>query len=64
MTKNVLLEEGDVIYVPPTILAAIGLTVSELVAPIMGGAGAITAVRDASGSGAAPAPVLVPAPGP
>ena len=48
MTKNVLLEEGDVIYVPPTILAAIGLTVSELVSPIIGGAGAITAISDAS----------------
>ena len=49
MTKNVLLEEGDVIYVPPTILAAIGLTVGELVTPILGGAGAVTAVTDATG---------------
>jgi polysaccharide export outer membrane protein len=49
MTKNVLLEEGDVIYVPPTILAAIGLTVAELVTPILGGAGAVTAVTDATG---------------
>ena len=48
MTKNVLLEEGDVIYVPPTILAAIGLTVGELVTPILGGAGAVTAVSDAA----------------
>ena len=46
MTKNVLLEEGDVIYVPPTILAAIGLTVGELVTPILGGAGALAAVTD------------------
>lgn len=49
MTKNVLLEEGDVIYVPPTILAAIGLTVGELVTPILGGAGAVTAINDAAG---------------
>ncbi|MCF7956347.1 MAG: polysaccharide biosynthesis/export family protein [Phycisphaerae bacterium] len=49
MSKNVLLEEGDVIYVPPTILAAIGLTVGELVTPVLGGAGAVTAVTDATG---------------
>ena len=33
-SKNVLLEEGDIVYVPPTILAAIGLVVEELVSPI------------------------------
>jgi polysaccharide export outer membrane protein len=49
MTKNVLLEEGDVIYVPPTILAAIGLTVGELVTPILGGTSVITAVTDVAG---------------
>jgi len=49
MRKNVLLEEGDVIYVPPTILAAIGLTVGELVTPILGGAGAMTAIDDVAG---------------
>jgi len=32
--KNVLLEEGDIIYVPPTILAAIGLKIEEFVSPI------------------------------
>jgi polysaccharide export outer membrane protein len=35
MTCNVLLQEGDVIYVPPTILASIGLTVGEIVSPIL-----------------------------
>jgi polysaccharide export outer membrane protein len=35
-SKDVLLQEGDIIYVPPTILAAIGKTVQELVAPIGG----------------------------
>lgn len=37
MNKNVLLQEGDVIYVPPTILASIGLTVQEIVGPILSG---------------------------
>ncbi len=32
--KNVLLEEGDVIYVPPTIVAAIGLTIEQLLSPV------------------------------
>jgi polysaccharide export outer membrane protein len=40
MTKNVLLQEGDVIYVPPTILASIGLTVQEIVGPILSGGSA------------------------
>ena len=31
--KNVLLQEGDVIYVPPTILAAVGKTVQEIIGP-------------------------------
>jgi len=34
MSKNVLLQEGDIIYVPPTVLAAIGQTIEELVRPI------------------------------
>jgi len=34
MSKNVLLQEGDVIYVPPTILGSIGLTIEELVGPL------------------------------
>jgi polysaccharide export outer membrane protein len=33
-SKNVLLQEGDIIYVPPTILASLGKTVQEVVAPI------------------------------
>jgi protein involved in polysaccharide export with SLBB domain len=32
--KNVLLEEGDVIYVPPTILAAIAMKLEEFIRPI------------------------------
>lgn len=34
MSKNVLLQEGDIIYVPPTILGSIGLTVEEIVGPL------------------------------
>ena len=33
-TRNVLLEEGDIIYVQPTILAAAGLVVEEALRPI------------------------------
>jgi protein involved in polysaccharide export with SLBB domain len=33
-TKNVLLQEGDVIYVPPTVLAAIALKIEEFIRPI------------------------------
>jgi polysaccharide export outer membrane protein len=38
MSGNVLLQEGDIIYVPPTILASIGLTLQEIVGPLRGGA--------------------------
>lgn len=31
---NVLLQEGDVVYVPPTILGSVGLVISELLAPV------------------------------
>lgn len=33
-SKNVLLKEGDVIYVPPTIVAAVGLTLEQLLRPV------------------------------
>jgi polysaccharide biosynthesis/export protein len=32
--KNVLLQEGDVIFVPPTVLAAIGMKIEEIIRPI------------------------------
>jgi len=32
--KNVLLEEGDIVYVPPTILAAISQVIAEFARPI------------------------------
>ena len=42
MHQNVMLQEGDVIYVPPTIFASIGLTLSEILSPIFSGAGAVS----------------------
>jgi len=33
-TKDVLLQEGDIIYVPPTILAAAAMKIEELIRPI------------------------------
>ncbi len=33
-SKNVLLQEGDIVYVPPTVLAVLGLKVEELIRPI------------------------------
>ena len=32
--QNILLQPGDIVYVQPTILAAIGKVVAEIVAPI------------------------------
>lgn len=34
ISKNVLLQEGDIVYVPPTVVAAIGLKVEEFLRPI------------------------------
>jgi protein involved in polysaccharide export with SLBB domain len=42
MDQNILLQDGDVIYVPPTILASIGLTVGEIVSPILSAGSAAT----------------------
>jgi polysaccharide biosynthesis/export protein len=46
-SKNVLLQEGDIIYVPPTILASIGRTVQEIVAPISSSFTTVTVVQRA-----------------
>lgn len=43
MSGNVLLQEGDIIFVPPTILGSIGLTISELILPIRGMGGLVGA---------------------
>lgn len=45
MSGNVLLQEGDIIYVPPTILASIGLTLQEIVGPLRGGASIVADVE-------------------
>lgn len=33
-SKNVLLQEGDIIYVPPTVLAAIAMKIEEVIRPL------------------------------
>ncbi len=33
-SKNVLLQEGDIVYVPPTVLAAVALKIAEFMQPI------------------------------
>jgi len=62
-SKDVLLQEGDVIYVPPTILAAVAMKLSEFLTPIMqafygynittGGSGFSGSGFSGGGSGAA-----------
>jgi len=42
MDQNILLQDGDVIYVPPTILASVGLTIGEIVSPILSAGSAAT----------------------
>jgi polysaccharide biosynthesis/export protein len=49
MASNVLLEEGDILYVPPTILAALGRTVGEVTQPIFQGAGAVNTLSAVGG---------------
>jgi polysaccharide export outer membrane protein len=44
MATNVLLEEGDILFVPPTILTSIGRTVGEITQPILQGAGTINSL--------------------
>jgi len=34
LNKNILLQEGDVIYVPPTVLAAVAMKIEEFIRPI------------------------------
>ena len=34
LERNVLLQEGDIIYVPPTPLAWVGLRLQELIGPV------------------------------
>jgi polysaccharide export outer membrane protein len=34
LRKDVLLQEGDIVYVPPTVLAAIGMVLEEFITPV------------------------------
>jgi protein involved in polysaccharide export with SLBB domain len=47
MSGLVLLQEGDVIYVPPTILGSIGLIIEEIVGPLFQGATAAQTLNPA-----------------
>ncbi len=33
-SKNVLLQDGDIVFVPPTVLAAIGMVLEEIITPV------------------------------
>lgn len=44
MTCNVLLQEGDVVYVPPTIFASIGMTFQEILGPVLQGGSVVNMV--------------------
>jgi len=48
-SKNVLLQEGDIIYVPPTVLAAVSMKLEEVLRPL---ARAFSAVYLTQGTGA------------
>lgn len=47
VSMNVLLQEGDIIYVPPTILASLGKTVQEVMTPITSTFSTITIIQRA-----------------
>jgi len=48
-SKNVLLQEGDIVYVPPTVLGAIGLTIGEISDPLGRGLNTYYLIQDPSG---------------
>jgi len=50
-SKNVLLQEGDIIYLPPTVLAAIALKVEEFLRPIGRAFSTVYMGRQATGEG-------------
>lgn len=45
ISRNVLLEEGDIVFVPPTILASVGLVVEEVVRPVGRAFGTVNIVQ-------------------
>ncbi len=52
LDKNVLLEEGDILYVPPTVMSAIAMKVEEFVRPIGRAFSAVYTARRASNADA------------
>jgi protein involved in polysaccharide export with SLBB domain len=46
LSKDVLLQEGDVIFVPPTVLAAIAMKIEEFVRPIVRALAPVYAVQN------------------
>jgi len=51
MSKNVLLEAGDIVFVRPTWLAGVGMVIEELVRPIARAFGAVYTVNRATAPG-------------
>ena len=51
-SKNVLLQEGDIIYVPPTIFAAVAQVIEEFARPIGRAFSTVTIVQRAQMGGA------------
>lgn len=51
MSKNVLLQEGDIIYVPPTIISAIAQVIEEFARPIGRAFSTVTVVQRAQMGG-------------
>jgi len=49
-SKDVLLEEGDIIYVPPTIIAGVGLKIAEFLTPFTQAFAAINTVPGGTGT--------------
>jgi polysaccharide export outer membrane protein len=56
LTKDVLLQDGDIIYVPPTLLAALGLVIEEFISPIARAFYGAYLVQNPPGSGQGYAP--------
>lgn len=50
LDKDVLLQEGDVVYVPPTVLAAIALKIEEFLRPIARAFAGVNIVQSGGGS--------------
>lgn len=49
LDKNVLLQEGDIVYVPPTVLAAISMKIEEVIRPIARAFSGVNVVQSGGG---------------